>query len=284
MSSRTWKAGLAGVAIVVVAATYAGAQMAPDQMQGMHGQMQPGGQEQNQQQQMRPHGGMGGMHGSMRGQMMQMQGQIMQMRGQMMQMHSQMMQSRGGVGQGMHGGMQGGMGPHGMMGQGMQGGMDPHAMMRQRSGMSGQPTAAGQDAFGTIQEVVRMLEADPKTDWSKVNIAALREHLIDMNEVTLRAAASERTLDDGIEITVTGEGRTLAAIKSMVPAHARELAEAGWNAKTEELPNGVKLVVTTTDKAQVAKLKALGFMGIMVQGEHHQSHHLAIAKGEFPPH
>ena len=29
------------------------------------------------------------------------------------------------------------------------------------------------------------------------------------------------------------------------------------------------------------KLKALGFMGIMVQGTHHQAHHLMMAKGEF---
>ena len=46
------------------------------------------------------------------------------------------------------------------------------------------PTMPGQEAFGTIQEIVRMLEADPATDWSKVNIGALREHLIDMDEVT----------------------------------------------------------------------------------------------------
>ena len=31
----------------------------------------------------------------------------------------------------------------------------------------------------------------------------------------------------------------------------------------------------------VIKLKALGFMGIMVQGTHHQAHHLMMAKGEF---
>ena len=44
----------------------------------------------------------------------------------------------------------------------------------------------GQEAFGTIQEIVRILESDPATDWSKVNIGALREHLIDMDEVTMR--------------------------------------------------------------------------------------------------
>jgi predicted RNA binding protein YcfA (HicA-like mRNA interferase family) len=143
------------------------------------------------------------------------------------------------------------------------------------------PTMPGQEAFGTIQEIVRILEADPATDWSKVNIAALREHLIDMDEVTMRADARERALDNGLEIAVTGPGRTLGAIKRMVPAHARELAALGWNAKAEELPNGVKLVVTASDPSEVAKVKALGFMGIMVQGAHHQVHHLMMAKGEF---
>ena len=143
------------------------------------------------------------------------------------------------------------------------------------------PTMPGQDAFGTIQEIVRMLEADPATDWSKVNIGALREHLIDMDEVTMRARASVHVLDNGIEIAATGEGRTLVAIKRTVPAHAHELAALGWSASTENLPNGVKLVVTASDPWQVVKIKALGFMGIMVQGAHHQIHHLMMAKGEF---
>lgn len=143
------------------------------------------------------------------------------------------------------------------------------------------PTMPGQDAFGAIQEIVRMLESDPKTDWTKVNLAALREHLVDMNEVTLKAVAVERTLNDGVEITVTGEGRTLAAIKRMLPAHSHELAMLGWLAKTDDLPNGVRLVVTSTDPKQVTKLKALGFIGIMVEGSHHQLHHLMMAKGEF---
>ncbi|MFI5002553.1 MAG: hypothetical protein ACHQK9_21925, partial [Reyranellales bacterium] len=57
------------------------------------------------------------------------------------------------------------------------------------AGMSGAaaPALPGQDAFGAIQEIVRLLEADPKTDWSKVDLEGLRQHLIDMNEVTLKA-------------------------------------------------------------------------------------------------
>jgi hypothetical protein len=143
------------------------------------------------------------------------------------------------------------------------------------------PTMTGQEAFGTIQEIVRILEADPATDWSKVNIAALREHLIDMDEVTMRAVASEQPLANGVAITVTGEGRTLDAIKRMVPAHTHELAALGWQARTEDLLNGVKLVVAANDPREIVKLKALGFMGIMVQGAHHQMHHLMMAKGEF---
>ena len=142
------------------------------------------------------------------------------------------------------------------------------------------PSMPGQEVFGTIQEIVRILEADPTTDWSKVNIAALREHLIDMDEVTMRAAASERALDNGVEIAVMGDGRTLDAIKRMLPAHARELTAIGWDARTEVIQNGVMLFVTSTDAKQVTKLKALGFMGIMVKGAHHQVHHLMMAKGE----
>jgi hypothetical protein len=68
-------------------------------------------------------------------------------------------------------------------------------------------------------------------------------------------------LDNGVEITVTGEGRTLEAIKRMVPAHVMELVKLGWNAKTKELPNGAQLTVTTSDPKELPKLKALGFMG-----------------------
>ena len=164
------------------------------------------------------------------------------------------------------------------------GGMGEHGMPGLQSSMPTQPSMPGQDAFGAIAEVVRILENDPATDWSKVNIGALRDHLVDMNEVTLHAIASERALDDGVDIAITGEGRTLQAIKRMVPTHAAELAAVGWKARTEDLPDGVRLVVTASDPMQITKLKALGFMGIMVQGDHHQRHHLMIAKGELPTH
>jgi hypothetical protein len=247
MSKFPWKTTIA-VSAVLAATVYAYAQISSGGPMGMHGRMAQGGMD-----------------------------------GSMAQMHQQMMQGQmsqggmqGGMGQGMHDGMHGGThgGMHG-------GGMGMHG---QQSGALGAPTMPGQDAFGTIQEIVQILQADPATDWSKVNIAALRQHLVDMDEVTLRAKAAERVLDNGIEITVTGEGRTLEAIKRMVPAHVSELREIGWTAKSDDLSNGVKLTVTASESQPLAKLKALGFMGIMVQGAHHQPHHLMMAKGEFTMH
>jgi hypothetical protein len=147
-----------------------------------------------------------------------------------------------------------------------------------------EPTLSGQDAFSAIQEIVHILEADPKTDWSKVNFEALRQHLIDMNEVTLKAGATTKPIDGGIEVSVTGTGRTAEAIRRMVPAHARQIEQThlnGWSAKTDPLPDGVLLTVTAADPKEVQHIRGLGFIGIMVSGHHHQPHHLAIVRGQM---
>ena len=144
------------------------------------------------------------------------------------------------------------------------------------------PTMPGQDAFGTVQEIVQILEADPKTDWSKVNLEALRQHLIDMNEVTLKAEAAPKHIDGGLEITITGNDRTLVAIQRMIPAWVETMnGHQGWGTKAAPLPNGEVLTVTATDPKEVQHIRGLGFIGLLVSGAHHQPHHLAMAKGEF---
>jgi hypothetical protein len=117
-----------------------------------------------------------------------------------------------------------------------------------------------------------------------VNLEALRQHLIDMNEVTLKADAVTKPIDGGTEVTVTGMGRTVKAIQRMVPAQVHEVAQThlnGWSAKTQPLPNGVLLTVTSGDPQQAQHIRGLDFIGFMVSGSHHQPHHLAMAKGEF---
>jgi hypothetical protein len=147
------------------------------------------------------------------------------------------------------------------------------------------PTMPGQDAFGAIQEIVRILEANPNTDWSKVNLEALRQHLIDMNEVTLKANATAKPIEGGLEITVKGSGRTLVAIQRMVPAHAPMIdGHNGWHVKAALLPDGALLTVTADDAKEVAHIRGLGFIGVMATGAHHQPHHLAIAEGKRPMH
>ena len=165
-------------------------------------------------------------------------------------------------------------------------------MMRQSQGMMGAhagmhatsttPTMPGRDAFGAIQEAVQILEADPKTDWSKVDLEALRQHLIDMNEVTLRADAASKQIDGGLEIAVTGTGRTLVAIQRMIPAYAQNVnGYNGWTAKAASLPNGELLTVSATDPKEIQHIRGLGFIGLLVSGSMHEPHHLAMAKGEF---
>jgi len=94
----------------------------------------------------------------------------------------------------------------------------------------------------------------------------LRQHLIDMDEVTMRAAAQKEPIDNGLRIKVTGSDQTVEAIQRMVPEHARDIdGMHGWTVRTTPLPHGVELTVTTSNPADAQKIRALGFMGIMVQ-------------------
>lgn len=150
------------------------------------------------------------------------------------------------------------------------------------------PTSSGQAAFATISEVVRMLEADSTTDWSKVNVEALRQHLIDMDAVTMRSTVSQRTVNGGIEADVTGTGETAGAIKRMLSMHAMMLDQsAEYHATAAEIPSGVRFRVTAknpSDARTVARIRGLGFAGLLTEGDHHARHHMAIARGEANPH
>jgi len=165
--------------------------------------------------------------------------------------------------------------------------MSPGAMHEMHMRQAGAPRMPGQDAFGAIAEVVQILDADPKTDWSKVDLERLRQHLIDMNEVVLRAQVTQTPVPGGLVMDITGTGRTEQAIRAMVVPHAAELDRMpSYAAKTELIPGGVRLTVTakTADDAKtVARLRGLGFIGLLAEGGHHGPHHLAMAKGEALP-
>ena len=155
-----------------------------------------------------------------------------------------------------------------------------HAAGTMGAGELGQP---GQAAFGAIAEVVRMLDADPKTDWSRVDLERLRQHLIDMNEVVLRAEVKTKPVSGGLAMEITGTGRTERAIRAMLVPHAGELDRLpAYVAKAEPIAGGLRLTVTarTADETAVRRLRALGFAGLLTEGGHHGPHHLAMARGE----
>jgi hypothetical protein len=150
------------------------------------------------------------------------------------------------------------------------------------------PSFPGQAAFTTIGEVVAILKADSSTDWSKVNLDALREHLIDMDDVVMHASVAKKNVAGGFEARVTGTGRTVQAIRRMLTNHAAMLdMDSPYHAVAAEIPNGARLTVTAknaSDASQVAHIRGLGFAGILTEGDHHPRHHLAIARGDAQAH
>ena len=145
------------------------------------------------------------------------------------------------------------------------------------------PQETGQSAFAAIQEIVAMLSADPATDWSKVNIEALRQHLIDMNNVTLGAMVEAKQSGDSMQFVVSGDGPVQESIKRMVMAHAATMnGVEGWKFLAETTATGAIVAVTPPDQASMTKLRALGFIGILTLGMHHQQHHWMLANGMSP--
>lgn len=142
------------------------------------------------------------------------------------------------------------------------------------------PTEPGQSAFAAIAEIVEILEADPKTDWSKVNINALRDHLVDMEKLTMEAKVTQSVEGDKIVFTVSGTPGAIEAAKRMVPAHAAIMStKAGWAIEGSVSGDTVKMIVSPTPQTSAQKIKALGFFGIMASGVHHQVHHMGMATG-----
>jgi hypothetical protein len=133
------------------------------------------------------------------------------------------------------------------------------------------PSEPGQAAFAAIQEIVGILKADPTTDWSKVNIEALQQHLIDMDNVTLHTEVKSERVEGGIRFVVSGVGPVKDSIRRMVTAHAATMGGIGtWTFKAEQTDDGASLTVLAPTGDQ-DKLHGLGFIGVMTRGMHHHN-------------
>ncbi len=155
-----------------------------------------------------------------------------------------------------------------------------HTPGMQMDGMmtDGGPTEPGQGAFAAIGEIVALLSDDPDTDWSRVNIRGLREHLVDMDMLVSRAEVTAMPIENGLEMRVALTGPAGGAVSRMVPNHGPVMAaETGWDSAVTVGEDAV--IWRVTSARGVDQIRALGFFGIMTVGGHHQAHHIALASG-----
>ena len=151
---------------------------------------------------------------------------------------------------------------------------------RAAQGVGGSPLSEpGQSAFAAIAEVVATLEADPNTDWASVDINALRDHLRDMDVVTIRSSATTEPVDGGLRFVVTGNVDVVPSIERMTLGHASVMDGVdGWGYSAEVVDGGAAITVTVPE-ADMARLAGLGFYGMLASGMHHQPHHWMMATG-----
>lgn len=150
---------------------------------------------------------------------------------------------------------------------------------------SGSPVETGQSAFAAIAEIVQILSDDPDTDWTKVNIQTLRDHLVDMELVTTKAKVQTQVNGRVVEFNVTGEEDVADAIGRMALAHSPMLeAATDWTVSSEPNPYGAIMRIEAKTDQELARIVGLGFFGILTIGAHHQGHHLQMATGADPHH
>ena len=138
----------------------------------------------------------------------------------------------------------------------------------------------GQSAFAAIAEIVAKLESNPNTNWNVVNIKGLHEHLRDMNIVIIDAVTVAKEIDGGMQFTITGDVDVKSSIRRMTLAHATFMNNVnGWEYKAKKVDGGAVVTVLVPPQDQ-AKIKALGFFGMIASGSHHQLHHWKMALGQ----
>jgi hypothetical protein len=145
------------------------------------------------------------------------------------------------------------------------------------------PREGGQAEFAAVGEISNMLQADPKTDWSKVDLDALRAHLIDMDNVMMRARVVATPVPGGARFDISSDDDAVRrSIQHMVASHT-DMTDGDNDRHEVSAPTaeGATMTVTGQGEAAAAEIKALGFFGLLTGGTHHQLHHLMMAKGEM---
>ncbi len=192
----------------------------------------------------------------------------------------------------------GGIGPGGGdMGPGGGGGADiqqmrpehqmEHATHRNRLSSTTPLTESGESAFGAIQEVIEKLNSDPRVDWKKVNLEALRQHLADMHHFTINVEVLSQTpIDNGVKVALRPTvPQAEASLDRVFSVHPQQLQhEMGWEMKVTKQGGAYVLTITSKNPSDVDKIRGLGYIGVMAVGQHHLLHHWLMATGINPHH
>lgn len=143
------------------------------------------------------------------------------------------------------------------------------------------PTAAP-TSLAVLAGLVARLEADPSTDWRRVDLEVVRRHLADLERVTLAAEVRAEELPGGVGLIVSGpDPATVAAIQRLLPERAVRLAEARrWRVTTATLPEGLRVEIRSLDPREAGRIRALGLAGLLVAGPLDDAYLLSLARGE----
>lgn len=150
---------------------------------------------------------------------------------------------------------------------------------------AGPLTEPGNAAFAAIREVVETLNARGDTDWSRVDLEALRQHLVDMRRFTTEAEIVEREpVEGGLRVVVRGTSPEASrSIRRALRAHAPMVESArGWSVSVEARGEQTELRVVGDGEEAPARIRGLGYIGFMATGAHHTRHHWMIATGRSP--
>ena len=129
---------------------------------------------------------------------------------------------------------------------------------------------AGNAIFGTIQETIKMLDADPNTNWEKIDIEGLRQHLIDMENFTSGVdVLSEKKIEKGAEMVIRAKSEMAHhSLSRALKAHPSMLtSETGWTMGVKQSKERFTLTIETQKPEEVARLRALGYIGVMALGD-----------------
>ena len=144
---------------------------------------------------------------------------------------------------------------------------------------------AGNAIFGTLQETIKMLDANPETDWEKVDLEGLRQHLIDMENFTSGVdVLSNEKIAKGSKIVIRAKSKVAHdSLSRALKAHPSMMqSETGWTMGVEQNKERFTLTIETQKPEEITRLRALGYIGVMALGDHHQVHHWLMASGSNP--